>query len=67
MASSGEGGTSLPSPRRRGMVAPPAPVATTPWMENALATQAMTTVPLRMVVPRPAKRGEVAYQFELPP
>jgi hypothetical protein len=43
-ASSREGGFSLPSPRRCGMVAPPAPITTTPWTENTPATQAMTTV-----------------------
>jgi hypothetical protein len=36
--SSGEGGSDLPSPRRHGMGAPFAPVTTTPWIENALAT-----------------------------
>jgi hypothetical protein len=42
MVSSGEGGFSLPSP-----------VTTTPWMENALADQAMMTVPPRMTAPWP--------------
>jgi hypothetical protein len=50
--SSGEGGSSLPSPRRRGVGAPPVPVTTTPWMVNALTTQAMMTVPPRTVEPR---------------
>jgi hypothetical protein len=47
MVSSGEGGSALPSPRRRGTGALPAPITTTPWMENALATQPMTMVPPR--------------------
>jgi hypothetical protein len=51
MASSGEAGSVLPSPRRRGMQAPPAPVTTTPWKENTLATHAMTTVPPWAAVP----------------
>jgi hypothetical protein len=45
MASSREGGFVLPSPRRHGIGAPPAPITTTPWMENAPATLATTTVP----------------------
>jgi hypothetical protein len=45
MASSGEGGSALPSPRRHGMRALPAPVIATPRIENAPATQAMTMVP----------------------
>jgi hypothetical protein len=49
--SSGEGGFNLPSPRRHGMGAPLAPITTTPWMENAPITQAMTTVPPWIAVP----------------
>jgi hypothetical protein len=45
MALSGEGGFGLPSPRRHNVGAPPAPVTTTPWTENAPTTQAMMTVP----------------------
>jgi hypothetical protein len=60
MTSSGEGSFGLPSPRRRGMVALPAHVTTTPKMENALAAQAMTTVPPWMVAPRP----ETCLPFE---
>jgi mono/diheme cytochrome c family protein len=41
-ASSGDRGFVLPSPRRHGMGALPAPVTTTPWMKN---TPAMMTVP----------------------
>jgi hypothetical protein len=44
--SSREGSFGLPSPRRHGAGASLAPSTTTPWMENSLATQAMTTVPL---------------------
>jgi hypothetical protein len=47
MTSSGERGSSLPSSRRHGTGAPSAVVATTPWLEDALATQAMITVPPR--------------------
>jgi hypothetical protein len=36
--SSGEGGFGLCSPRRHDMGAPLAPITTTPWTENALAT-----------------------------
>jgi hypothetical protein len=32
--------------------APPTPVTTTPWLENALATQAMMTVPPQVSAPR---------------
>jgi hypothetical protein len=53
MVSSREGGSGLPSPRRHGTGALPAPIITTPRMENALATQAMTIVPPRMAAPRP--------------
>jgi hypothetical protein len=48
-----EGGFGLPSPRRSGTGAPHAPVTTTPWIENAPATQATTMVPSRTVAPRP--------------
>jgi hypothetical protein len=44
--SSKEGGFGLPSPKRRGMRAPPAAVITTPWMKNALATQALSNAAL---------------------
>jgi hypothetical protein len=43
--SSEEKGSSIPSPRRHGTGILPAPVTTTPWMENTLTTQAMMTVP----------------------
>jgi hypothetical protein len=49
--SSGEGGFNLPSPRRHDMGALLAPITTTPWMENAPITQAMTTVPPWIAVP----------------
>jgi hypothetical protein len=53
MASSGEGGSDLPSPRRCGTGVSPTPITATPWMEDALATQAMTLVPPRVAAPRP--------------
>jgi hypothetical protein len=46
MASSGEGGSGLPSSPWHGTGAVPVPPATTPWLEDILITQAMTTVPL---------------------
>jgi hypothetical protein len=52
--SSREGGFSLPSLRRCDTGAPPAPVTTTPWMENAPTTQATMTVPPWTAVLRPA-------------
>jgi hypothetical protein len=52
MASSGEGSFSLLSPRRRGTGASLAPITTTPWMENAPASQAMMTVLTWMAAPR---------------
>jgi hypothetical protein len=51
--SSGDGGFSFPSHRRRGMGALPTPITTTPWMENALTTQALLMVPPQMAAPRP--------------
>jgi hypothetical protein len=47
-----DGSFSLPSPRRRGTGSSLAPVTTTPWMENSLATQATTTVPPQMTTPQ---------------
>jgi hypothetical protein len=46
-ASSGEGGSALPSPRRHGMGDSPAPITTAPWMEKTPATQVMMMVPPR--------------------
>jgi hypothetical protein len=60
MVSSGDRGFGLPSPRRRGMGVSVAPIQTTPWMENAPATQATTMVPPWMVVPQP----ETGLPFE---
>jgi hypothetical protein len=51
--SSGEGGSSLSSPKKCGMGALPTPVTNIPWMENAPATQAMTTVSPWAVAPQP--------------
>jgi hypothetical protein len=50
---SGEGGFGLPSPRRRSTGAPPTPVTTMPWMENAPPTQAMMNVPPWMAALQP--------------
>jgi hypothetical protein len=55
-----EGGFGLPSPRRCDTGALSAPVKTTPWMENALATQATMTVPSRMA----ALRSNAGLPFE---
>jgi hypothetical protein len=71
MMSSGEGGSSLPSPRRRDTGALPTFVTITPWMENAPATQAMVTVPPRMVAQRRSKltgkqAAAMAQPHELP-
>jgi hypothetical protein len=49
----GGGGFDLTSPRRHNTGIPPAPVTTTPWMENASTTQARTMVPPWTVAPRP--------------
>jgi hypothetical protein len=57
---SGEGGSDLPSHRRCNMGAPPTPVATTPWMKNAPATQAITMVPPQTVALQP----DVSLPFE---
>jgi hypothetical protein len=43
--SSEEESSDLPTSRRHSMGAPPAPIATTPWLEDALNTQTMMTVP----------------------
>jgi hypothetical protein len=51
-ASSREREFGLPSPRWHSIWAPPAPVTTTPWTENALATQALMTIPPRMAALR---------------
>jgi hypothetical protein len=51
MVSSKEEG-SVPSTRRNNIGVPPAPVTTTPWLESALATQAMMTVSPRALAPR---------------
>jgi hypothetical protein len=51
MATSGEGGSNLPSSMRHDTGATPAPVATTPWLQDIPATQSMTTVPLWVRTP----------------
>jgi hypothetical protein len=45
MTSGGEGGFILPSPRRHGVGASPAPATTISWLENTPATQAMMMIP----------------------
>jgi hypothetical protein len=52
MASSREGDSILPSSQRQGTGASPAPVTTSPWLEDASATQAMMTVPPLTLAPR---------------
>jgi hypothetical protein len=46
MASDEEEGFDLPSSRRHGVGAPPAPATTISWSENTLTTQAMMLIPL---------------------
>jgi hypothetical protein len=48
-ASSGEGGSGLPSSRRRGMGTSSTLVATTPWVKDTPTTYAMTTVSLALM------------------
>jgi hypothetical protein len=45
MASEGEGGSDLPSPRRHDVGALLAPVTTIAWLEDTPTTHAMTTIP----------------------
>jgi hypothetical protein len=52
MASSGGGGSSLPSLRRLDVGAPPTPVTTPPGQEDAPAIQSMTTVQPRALAPQ---------------
>jgi hypothetical protein len=52
IASSGEGGSALFSPRRCGTGPSSAPITTTPWMENAPGAQAMMMLPQQMAAPR---------------
>jgi hypothetical protein len=49
-----------PSPRRHNMGALPAPITTTPWLENTPATQATTTVPPRVSM----SRSNISLPFE---
>jgi hypothetical protein len=53
MASSGGGGSSLPSPKKLSAGAIPAPIITTPWQEDAPVIQSMTTFPPWVLVPQP--------------
>jgi hypothetical protein len=50
-ASSGEGGSTLPSSKRCNMGDSLAPVIATPWMENTLTAQALMMVPPWMAAP----------------
>jgi hypothetical protein len=50
-ASNGEGSSGIPVSWRHGTGASPAPVVTTPWMEDAPTTRAMTAVPLWTLAP----------------
>jgi hypothetical protein len=52
----------LASPLPEGVTrgAPPAPITATSWLENAPATHAITTVPLRAPTPRP----DIGLPFE---
>jgi hypothetical protein len=52
-APSGEGSSGLPVPQRRSMGTSPAPIVTTPWLEDAPTPQTMTTVPPRTIALRP--------------
>jgi hypothetical protein len=47
-ASSGEGGSDLPSPRRHDLGALPAPVTIPPQLGDTLATLAVMTIPPRV-------------------
>jgi hypothetical protein len=58
---SGEGSFGLPSPRSHGTGASLTPITTTQWMEDALAAQAMTTVPPWTVVPKSASRPPCGF------
>jgi hypothetical protein len=51
MASNREGSSNLPVSRRHSMGTPPAPIATTPWLEDVLNPQTMATVPPRTITP----------------
>jgi hypothetical protein len=53
MASSGEETSGIPAPRRHSTGPPPAPIATTLWLEDTPAIQTMTTVQPRMLTPQP--------------
>jgi hypothetical protein len=52
MASSGEDSSGLSASQRYITRAPPAPITTTPWPEEASTTQTMMTVPPWTLTPR---------------
>jgi hypothetical protein len=59
-ASDGEGGSDLPSPRRRDVGALLAPATTIAWPEDTPTTQAMMTIP-----PQPAAlQSDTELPFE---
>jgi hypothetical protein len=51
--SSGVASSSLPISRMHGTRAPPAPITTIPWLEDAPCTQTMTMVPPQTLSPCP--------------
>jgi hypothetical protein len=53
MTSSGEGSSDFPISRRRSMGTMPTPLATTPWSEDAPATQTMAIDPPHTIMPLP--------------
>jgi hypothetical protein len=52
-ASTGEGSSDIPVSWRHGTGASPAPLITTPWLEDAPTTQAMMAIPLWTLAPQP--------------
>jgi hypothetical protein len=59
-ASSGGGGSGLPSPKRLGAGALPAPITTLLWQEDTPPILSMTTVQQRALAPRP----HTSHSFE---
>jgi hypothetical protein len=48
-----EGSSGVPASRRHSMGPPPAPIVTTPWLEDAPNTHTMMMVPSQTLVPWP--------------